>query len=218
VFVDTSASSHDAAEALLGTIRGVLAARVVRASDESVAEVHVVAAPGRSAKAIVRDAESLLYVRLGLRVDYRKISLVQVEEGSFQPAPPRLRLESVVCEEDRGALLARVALNIGNQQIQGAAHATDGHEAALLRASVLATVDAIAQLPGLRGSLSLEHVERHHAGRQDVCIVHLTLQNDEYSEDLLGIASLRGSPTVAASRAALDAVNRRLASWLQPAG
>jgi len=84
----------------------------------------------------------------------------------------------------------------------------------LLEASVHATLDTIGHLPGLLLVPRLEYVERHQLGSQHVCLVHLSLQADEHSEELLGIASLRAEPLVAASRAALDAINRRLASWL----
>lgn len=210
---ETPMPARDAAEVLLGSIRGVLAARVVRAPDASVAEVHLVGTPERSPKAIIRDAESLLYVRLSTRVDYRKISLVQVQETGFQ-TPPRVRLDSVVCTPEGQGMTVQVTLSVGSKVVQGAAYATSSQEQTLLEASALATLTTINQLPNLYLLPRLECIERHQLGRQDVCIVHLSLQSDEHSEDLLGIASLRAEPVVAASRATLDAVNRRLSSWL----
>src|SRR6476661_6527134 len=79
-------------EELLGQVRGVLAVRVVTDEQGQIDELHVVGSPGRSAKQMVRDVESLLYVRGGVRIDHRKISLVQIAESAIQPAQVRVRL------------------------------------------------------------------------------------------------------------------------------
>src|SRR6185295_18386084 len=79
-------------EELLSQVRGVLAVRVVLEEQGQIDELHIVGSPGRSAKQMVRDVESLLYVRGGVRVDHRKISLVQIAESAIQPAQVRIRL------------------------------------------------------------------------------------------------------------------------------
>src|SRR4026207_1000345 len=79
-------------EELLSQVRGVLAVRVVLEEQGQIDELHIVGSPGRSAKQMVRDIESLLYVRGGGRVARRKISLVQIAETAIQPAQVRVRL------------------------------------------------------------------------------------------------------------------------------
>src|SRR6266540_1298722 len=58
-------------EELLSQVRGVMAVRVVLEEQGQIDELHIVGSPGRSAKQMVRDIESLLYVRGGVRVDQR---------------------------------------------------------------------------------------------------------------------------------------------------
>src|SRR5215212_5702824 len=79
-------------EDLLNQVRGVMAVRVVLEEQGQIDELHIVGSPGRSAKQMVRDIESLLYVRGGVRLDHRKISLVQIAESAIQPAQVRIRL------------------------------------------------------------------------------------------------------------------------------
>ena len=79
-------------EELLSQVRGVMAVRVVLEEQGQIDELHIVGSPGRSAKQMVRDIESLLFVRGGVRVDHRKISLVQIAELAIQPAQVRVRL------------------------------------------------------------------------------------------------------------------------------
>ena len=78
-------------EELVGQVRGVMAVRVVQDEQGQIDELHIVGSPSRSAKQMVRDVESLLYVRGGVRVDHRKISLVQIAESAIQPAQVRVR-------------------------------------------------------------------------------------------------------------------------------
>src|SRR6266498_4299350 len=82
-------------EELLSQVRGVMAVRVVLEEHGQIDELHIVGSPGRSAKQMVRDIESLLFVRGGVRVDHRKISLVQIAESAIQPAQVRVQLLNI---------------------------------------------------------------------------------------------------------------------------
>ena len=73
-------------EELLSQVRGVMAVRVVLEAQGQIDELHIVGSPGRSAKQMVRDIESLLFVSGGVQVDHRKIGLVQIAESAIQPA------------------------------------------------------------------------------------------------------------------------------------
>ena len=83
-------------EELVGQVRGVMAVRVVQDEQGQIDELHIVGSPSRSAKQMVRDVESLLYVRGGVRLDHRKISLVQVAETSIQPAAVRVQMLNIL--------------------------------------------------------------------------------------------------------------------------
>src|SRR5687768_15481468 len=66
----------DELQASLTRIAGIKAATV--GGTNALTEIHVVAAPGRAPKQIVRDIQSLAQAGYGLEVDHRNVSIVQL--------------------------------------------------------------------------------------------------------------------------------------------
>ena len=65
------------AEELLGSLKGVLSARVVARGDGAVEEVHVLTTDEVAPKQTVRNVESALLARYDVTLDHRKISVAQ---------------------------------------------------------------------------------------------------------------------------------------------
>ena len=212
---------NSAVESLIGQVRGVMAVRVVRDAQGQIDEIHVVGSPGRSAKQMVRDVESIIFARGGLRVDHRKISLVQVAETAIQPVEVRIRLLDIVRAADEQGLKIGVALSMGEQRVQGVGRARPDHDDPTELLAGYAAVHALNQLIGARGQLRLENLQRQPFGQLDVCLSHLSLVTDDGIEVLLGTSAVRDDEVATAVRAVLDAVNRPLqrilAGTLQPA-
>ncbi|HEU5097896.1 MAG TPA: hypothetical protein VFU22_02545 [Roseiflexaceae bacterium] len=194
-------------EELLRQVRGVMAVRVVQDEQGQIDELHIVGSPGRSAKQMVRDVESLLYVRGGVRVDHRKISLVQIAETIIQSSPVRVRLLDISRATDDPPSIS-VVLGMDEQRVQGRAR-TERDDPPVYLAGY-ATIHALDQLIGARGQFRLENLERHPFGQLEVYLTHLSLTTDDGIETLLGISVVRDEDPAAVVRAILDAVNRRL--------
>src|SRR4030042_6456080 len=79
-------------EDTLARLPSVNAVRII-GDRERVREVHVLAAPDKAAKQVVRDVQTLILARFGLALDRRPLSAVQI-------GPDRLR-----AEEGRPAML-----------------------------------------------------------------------------------------------------------------
>jgi hypothetical protein len=196
-------------EQLVGQVRGVLAVRVVKDDQGKIDELHVVGSPGRSAKQMVRDVESLLYVRGGVRLDHRKISLVQVAETSIQPAAVRVQLLNITRSGDDQPTMT-VTLGMGERRVQGVGRSRPEQPEQLEQLLGYATIHALDQLIGPEGQFRLEHLQRQPFGELDVILSHLSLTTDEGIETLLGISVVRENDLSSVTRAILDAVNRRL--------
>ena len=68
-------------------IPGVRAVSVVTDAQAQPKEVHVLAAPGKPAKQIVRDVQSLAMAQFDIDLDHRIVSVVQIEdESAVDPA------------------------------------------------------------------------------------------------------------------------------------
>jgi hypothetical protein len=199
-----------AIEQMLGQVRGVLAVGVVTDAQGPIDEIHVVGTPERGAKAMVRDVESLLYVRGGVRLDHRKISLVQMVESAIQPTVARLQLLDLAWSASDQQPAVSITLGLGEQQVQGVGRSRpDTTEPPELLVGY-ATIHALGQLIGARGQLRIDNLQLQPFGALEVCLSHLSLVTDEGVETLLGISVVRDGNLAAVARSVLDAVNRRL--------
>ena len=196
-------------EELLSQVRGVMAVRVVLEEQGQIDELHIVGSPGRSAKQMVRDIESLLFVRGGVRVDHRKISLVQIAESAIQPTPIRVRLLDISRTTGDQATVT-VVLGMDEQRVQGIGRSRPDRDDQPEQIASYATIHALDQLIGARGQFRLENLERQPFGQLNVFLTHLSLTTDDGIETLLGISVVRDDDPAAVVRAILDAVNRRL--------
>lgn len=69
------------AEELLGSLVGVISARVVTDDEGGIEEIHVLSTSDVSPKRAVRNVESALFAHMDLAVDHRRISVAQAEPG-----------------------------------------------------------------------------------------------------------------------------------------
>lgn len=82
-------------------IHGIRAASVVTGPDAVPTEVHVLADPGKPAKQVVRDVQSLAMARFDIEIDHRIVSVVQMGAEQVRTVePPAAPLATQ--HEDRG--------------------------------------------------------------------------------------------------------------------
>jgi hypothetical protein len=206
-----------ALETLILQIRGVLAGRIVLDDSQQIDEIHVVGSPERNPKQIVRDIESALFVRGGIRVNHRKISLVQLLESSIRPTIERVRLVEIKRSAEDGRDLIVVTLAFGSRTIEGTSWIEGGAQAREqaqndqeAEAAANATLAAIHELVIVSSQLAIEHVQQQPLGKLEICLVLVTRTETDITESMLGVSIVRRDPLMAVVRAVLDAVNRRL--------
>jgi hypothetical protein len=86
------------AEELLGTLPGVISARIVASTNGSVEEIHILTTTDVTPKQTVRNVESALIAHLGMRVSHKKISVATSDESQRpqRNAAPTLQLPTAV--------------------------------------------------------------------------------------------------------------------------
>lgn len=197
-------------EDLIRKVRGVLAVRVVQNDLNQIDEIHAVGSPDRSAKQMVRDIESILYVRGGIRLDHRKISLVQIADKGMPGTMLRVQLLEVADVAGAQPLAMAVTIAVGDGRIQGIGQARPNQDTSAEWLVAQAAANALDQLIGVLGQLHVENLQRQSFGALQVYLAHLTLTVDDGIETLLGVSVVRDDEPSAVARAVLDAVNRRL--------
>ncbi len=219
-------------ESLLGSLAGIVSARVVLTSAGDPAEIHVLAEPSLHPKQVVRNVESALSAGMGLEIDRRIVSVASVEATS---APEEARhaengagqgrngrrpaLEADETDEGRvvfvrmdstsasgGGVLCKVTLRSSDGE-----HVGEGLGPATPQGRTEAGARAVfAALAAVRGGeqVVLESAMLLSAhGRRYVLVAAHALEGRQ-SAELAGLAVLDRSAEEAAVLAALQAANR----------
>jgi hypothetical protein len=208
-------------EEALRSLPGVQAVSVVTSGSGEPTEVHVLAAPGKAAKQVVRDVQSLAMAGFGVDIDHRIVSVVQIGEtlpGELierahhaAPAPSEWRRTVITSVGVRTAgheATVTVTLGADGEEFLGSAEGsvTPSQRPRLV---AMAALDAVAPLLGT--SCDIESAQLLTAGHHEVAVVVLSLLAPRAGRQLLsGSAVVRSAPEDAVCRAVLDALNRQL--------
>jgi hypothetical protein len=207
-------------EDALRSLPGVQAVSVVTSGTGEPTEVHVLAAPGKAAKQVVRDVQSLAMAGFGVDIDHRIVSVVQIgaqPPGELLERVPgssrsddnrRAALTSVGVRSAGHDLTVTVTLVVGGEEFLGTAK---GSVTPSQRARVVSTATLDAVSPLLGTPCDIEYAQILTATPEHVALVVLSLLTHRSGPQLLtGSAIVRSSPEDAICRAVLDALNRQL--------
>jgi hypothetical protein len=206
-------------EEALRQIPGVRAASVVTGPDAVPTEVHVLASPGKAAKQVVRDVQSLAMARYDIDIDHRIVSVVQIGEDEpslevVRPEPEdeepstRPAIAAIMVRSSGGLIEATVSLSVGDTVFEGRAEGAAGHSHRA-RLVAMATLDAVHELLGQQCEVESSVVLP--VGGRDVAVSVLTMLMPRAGEQVLtGSAAVRGDEAEAVARSVLAALNRQL--------
>jgi len=205
----TKPSANDL-DLTLAQIAGVFAACVVLDANRNVAEIHIVASAARKPKQIIRDIETLLFVKHKIKVDYRMISLVQLPDEKLLRVPvarPEIRRVTETSVGD----LRRVQV-----EIQGAARMVSGEaqdkttNPMPFQVGAQATIHALEKLVKGYMDIRLEETSTMQLGNHEILLVVVSCLTQDREETFIGTSFVTSKPVESAARATLDALNRRI--------
>jgi hypothetical protein len=223
----TGAPEPSALEAAILRIQGIQAARVVAGPGGRVSEVHVLAGRERGAKQLVRDVQSVILTNFGFDIDYRTVSVVQLDETTApaqspapeaptqpqQPEPQPMPFDSrrpaltrLTTETAAYTTEVRIGVQAGAHERAGMAR---GPSTSGLRLVASATVDALADLLSA-SAVEVQSAEMMTVGLVQLAVVVLRMATARGDQTLTGSAIVRKDANDAIARATLDALNRVL--------
>jgi hypothetical protein len=207
------------AENLIGSLTGVLSARVVVSPRGEVTEIHVLTQNDVHPKQVVRNIESALMAQLGLKVDHRKISVAQTADirpiEEMQEEAVRVRANKRVMtfkglevrpadKQQRVVVTVRLAFEDKEHEAEETGTDTPRNRVETAARAAAACLDEL--LPdnsiALEGAVIVEAFERKFV----FAAVH-GLGGRE-AQLLTGTCEIRESPERSAVLAVLDATNR----------
>ncbi len=197
-------------EATLAQVQGIYASRAILGGRGQIAELHVVATTARRPKQIIRDIETLVLVKHGLRVDYRKVSLVQLANEDLLRLPLARPEICQVLEENLGdRWRVRVEIQGAGKMVYGEAYERADNPAPF-QSAVMATVQCVEKLVGRQIDARVENVTPIRLDAREVVLVILTCLIDNREETFVGASFVGSRQAESAARATLDAINRRI--------
>lgn len=191
----------------------IQAARIVAGYDGEPSEVHIVAAPNKAPKQLVRDIQSVAIASFGYDIDRRRISIVQIDapeteylfDREFRP-----KILSITSESTGLRSTVKVSLEHDDTQALGFAEGSVA-SAARHRLIAQATLDALRQLEPLAESLDVDAAHVVRIGGADVAVTTVIFVIPPDEQIVSGSAIVRqGNEADAIARAVLDSTNRRL--------
>lgn len=216
------------AEELLGTLPGVISARIVSGQGGEVDEIHLLTTNELSPKQTVRNVESALLAHLGMRVSHKKISVAtssdpharqadqprvsgEVVAVAMGPQIPKRRIyfEDVEVSRSRTkGVTCRVTLRMGEQTLVGEAEGME-NERLRIELAARATLTALLQAQSeAKYTLALEGCKAIDAFDREFVFVGITARAGRDTMLLTGSAEVRESAETAGVLAVLDATNR----------
>lgn len=201
--------NHRDLEESISRLDTVDAVRIVSEGDK-VVEVHIVAAPSKPAKQVVRDIQSLAMARFGLSVDRRVISVVQLAEDAIAPPTRERPVLMRLLEQPNGTRNdVTVTLRWKANDYVGT---SSGPAAASARYRLIgeATLDALDNTFSNAAPLALDAIGPASVGMRTVMIAVVVATTQTGDEHAVGSSITTGDEGEAAVRAVLDALNRRL--------
>lgn len=188
-------------------IPGVEACRVKGKTTEP-DEVHVLAKAGKPAKQVVRDVQSVAIASLGIDLDRRVISVVQLDQESLGTGD-RAVIEDVSEQIDGSRATATVTLKWHDTILKGSA---TGPAANTTRLQLVAdaTLQAVSEALSEESALGISGVAVTSVGVHQVAIAQVVLVTGQTEKSLVGSSIVKSDPERAIVRAVLDAVNRQI--------
>lgn len=184
------------------------AVRIVE-SNGSIDEVHVLAGPGKPAKQVVRDIQSLAMAAFGVSVDRRAVSVVQIESEDIGRSDRPAVVE--ISESPNGSHTdVSVTLSWQNELFVGE---TTGPLSATTRQRLVgeATLHALEKAVADENiGLALAAVDTPTVGNRQVTVAMIVMVSGGEERLLVGSAIAGSDESQAAVRAVLDAMNRHM--------
>ncbi len=193
-------------EQIVRLIPGISEVKVHLEEDE-VSEIHVLSDSRRHPKQIVRDIESTLAAQMGIQIDWKKVSIAQIDD--YENPKHRLVLDTLHVKMKGDTAEIQVELLEGENSLVGSV-AGLASQRQRLRSAVMATLEAVQGSLSTATHLSIEDVGIVNTTDAKAVITIVLVVREKREELLVGCAYVRRDEVEAAARATLCALNRRL--------
>lgn len=192
---------------LICKIADVKYCSIVCSENDQIEEIHVLAGVKRNVKQLVRDIQSAISAKFGINIDYKIISIAQINENDLKEI--RLKLNGVSVKNVENATEATVILAYEDKLYEGKISRVKSRNNKF-KAIAEATLGAIEGYLGMGQAFYLEDIRMVaiSSGELCTCVIGYTFSGKE--ELLSGCSLVNADENEAAAKAVLSAVNRKV--------
>lgn len=199
-----------ACEELLQRIKGVISVSVLGPAEGEISEIHILAGGMRNPKQIVRDVQSAIAAAFGVLVEYRIISVAQIEDSLLpRAANKRLIISGMTQSVVKGKHSVKVVLTCDETEYTGTYEGAYSPYSAHF-AAAYATIDAINSFC-TKCVFNVLDVKKTIVS--DRCVWNVAVEYTTNGTSALVCVAVfeNGDESNSVIRATLDAVNRLVA-------
>lgn len=197
-------------ENYLKKIRSIQGCKVVVDENEEIEEIHIVSDLKRSPKQILRDIEAILISEFDISIDYKKVSIAQIQGDAVQnDGDPRLKLKSIEYNNNGSNVEVRVVLEKCGQVYESKMSGinTSSNINRILGNTVLKAVELFCEVEDV---FVFEDARKVSLSNVDVMVVSISSRYKGREELYTGSAKIGNDPKEALARASMDAINRHI--------
>lgn len=196
-------------EEFLNNIKSVISSKVISDSNNDICEIHVLSDNSRHSKQISRDIRTALLSKFNTDVDYKIISVAQIDKNisSFN-SDFRLLYEGYTNETTSDRIKIKTKLSWDDKEFFGESEGIKSEKQSLVVAAK-STLDAIKQAINF-DCFIVEDIQYAKITGQDSILVAITQINRGKEDILVGASIIDNNRIDAAIKATLNAINRKI--------
>ncbi len=193
-------------ESFLSRINSIICSRLVLENDV-IKELHIVSDTKRSPKQISRDIQSVLISQFNIDIDYKMISIAQIENRESLLNDYRLKISGIEHTINGSLFESKVTLEKDNQFFVGT-HSGINTSKNVHKIVATSTLNAVADYFGNSHFFVLDDVYKVRSSENDTFVSIVTTVMNNQEQTLCGSTLLQNNDNSVAVEATLDAINR----------
>ncbi len=199
-------------EQLINQISSVISCKIVIDDQNNIQEIHVLSNVKRGPKQISRDIQSILISKFGLNIDYKKISVAQIDENMSEDIDFRLKLSSIQYSLSESKAIIKVTLEKEGKHYEGQASGIQTkHNSEKMIAT--ATLKAVENFLGIEDMFIIEDLKTVNIAHRDVVVTAIIYINEYEEQFFTGCASVNRDKKEAIVKSTLDGINRKIMKY-----
>ena len=194
-------------KSLICMIPDVLSCRVIMGSNSKIEEMHVLCSTGKNIKQIVRDIQSAINAKFDIDIDYKVISVAQIDVNDFKES--RLKIAGIT------------VMNIGNSIKAVVSLENEGHfyEGSSIKVKSLsnkykaiaeAAIAAVEEFINTKGIFYLEGIEKKKISGNEVFLSLVGCAYKNNNSVFSGCCLVKNDENESIVKSVLDALNRKI--------